>query len=283
MKRKILSIFVCFALIIVCGSVLLVGCDSDGNNGGGNGSITKYSITLASNNQTYGKVYGAGTYDEDEEITIVAVANDGYEFDKWSDGDKNISRNISVKSNKSLTAEFIKSKVFYSLNEVQIYITKRNNFSAKTVGFISFDITTNNNQSDDTLYVCRQDGFAGAINIKKLPSLISTDSIDGQETTTVNANQNNPYKFYAPRTSANRFEDGKSTQLKYSFQRTCWKYVTTSSSTYIYSLMHEVANPSNRGTINLTVTQATLSQTIRICSDADHGYDVYAKLIFVES
>lgn len=281
MRRKILSIFVCFALIIVCGSVLFVGCDNDGDNNVNYSANTKYSITLSSNNQTYGKVYGAGTYAEDEEITIVAVANDGYEFDKWNDGDKNLSRRITVTADKNYTAQFVKSKVFYALNEVQIYATKRNNFSAKTVGFISFDITTNNNQSDDTLYVCRQDGFASAIDICMLPSLISTTSVNGQEITSVDATQNCPYKFYAPRTSANRFEEGKSTQLNYTFQRTCWKYVTTSNSTYVSSSTHQTANDITRGTLNLTVTQSALTKTICICSDADHGYDIYAKLLFV--
>ena len=50
-------------------------------------------------NKTYRCSYGS-------EITIKANPNDGYRFVRWSDGDRNVTRNITVTANLNLTAQF---------------------------------------------------------------------------------------------------------------------------------------------------------------------------------
>ena len=50
-------------------------------------------------NKTYRCSYGS-------EITIKANPNDGYRFVRWSDGDCNVTRNITVTANLNLTAQF---------------------------------------------------------------------------------------------------------------------------------------------------------------------------------
>jgi len=50
-------------------------------------------------NKTYRCSYGS-------KITIKANPNDGYRFVRWSDGDRNVTRNITVTANLNLTAQF---------------------------------------------------------------------------------------------------------------------------------------------------------------------------------
>lgn len=47
-----------------------------------------------------------GTYIENEEVTIIATANSGYHFVKWSDGNTNSTRTITMTQNITLKAEF---------------------------------------------------------------------------------------------------------------------------------------------------------------------------------
>jgi endonuclease I len=47
-----------------------------------------------------------GTYDENTQVTIVATANSGYHFVKWSDGNTNSTRTITMTQDITLKAEF---------------------------------------------------------------------------------------------------------------------------------------------------------------------------------
>ena len=62
-----------------------------------------YSVTLEAK---HGKVIGAGAYEEGTEITIEAIANEGYHFVKWSDDVTDVKRVIVVSSDTVLTAIF---------------------------------------------------------------------------------------------------------------------------------------------------------------------------------
>jgi len=53
-----------------------------------------------------GKAEGAGTYDKSAQITIRAVADEGYVFVKWSDNNTSQERMITVNSDVELTASF---------------------------------------------------------------------------------------------------------------------------------------------------------------------------------
>jgi hypothetical protein len=67
--------------------------------------INQYKSTLDVDN-TMGRVVGAGTYNHGETITIMAIANEGYNFTQWSDGDINDIRDIIITQDTTLTAEF---------------------------------------------------------------------------------------------------------------------------------------------------------------------------------
>ncbi len=54
---------------------------------------------------------GDGTFNEGSQTTLVAMPNDGYEFEKWGDGEQNYGRTINVNGNASFTAIFRKKEV----------------------------------------------------------------------------------------------------------------------------------------------------------------------------
>ncbi|MBO7143395.1 MAG: leucine-rich repeat protein [Salinivirgaceae bacterium] len=63
-----------------------------------------YTVTV--NAEANGTVSGAGTYEYGATATLEATANDGYRFDKWSDGEKTAKRTIEVVGDTTLTASF---------------------------------------------------------------------------------------------------------------------------------------------------------------------------------
>lgn len=68
--------------------------------------VTKYTLTLNVSPAGSGTVSGAGQYDAGTEAKISATPNSGYAFDRWSDGDTNTSRYITMNSSKTFTAYF---------------------------------------------------------------------------------------------------------------------------------------------------------------------------------
>ena len=66
-------------------------------------AINVYTVTLTAEN---GIVTGAGEYQHGQTANITATPNEGYHFVKWSDGNTNATRSITVTSNVTLTAEF---------------------------------------------------------------------------------------------------------------------------------------------------------------------------------
>ncbi|MBR1655382.1 MAG: RHS repeat protein [Prevotella sp.] len=72
-------------------------------------TATQYTITTNVSPANAGTVTGGGTYYKDSSIELKAVANSGYKFSKWSDGNTSNPRTITVTGNKTYTAEFVKS------------------------------------------------------------------------------------------------------------------------------------------------------------------------------
>lgn len=66
----------------------------------------RFSISANVEPNNSGRVIGNGTFDEGSQITLVAMPSAGYEFEKWSDGDTNYGRVITVASDLTLTAFF---------------------------------------------------------------------------------------------------------------------------------------------------------------------------------
>ena len=65
------------------------------------------TITVKSNNESWGKVTGGGTYAKGTEITLKATPTmSTYKFVKWEDGNTDNPRKIVVKNNATYTAVF---------------------------------------------------------------------------------------------------------------------------------------------------------------------------------
>ena len=64
------------------------------------------TISLSSNNDSYGSTFGSGQYYYNSTAVLMAMPSDHYHFVGWSDGDSENPRNITVVDNLSLTATF---------------------------------------------------------------------------------------------------------------------------------------------------------------------------------
>ena len=68
---------------------------------------TGYLVTLQTNNDQWGEVAGAGLYPQDSTITLTATPYEGYTFMRWSDGNTDNPRTLTVTKDITLTAEFV--------------------------------------------------------------------------------------------------------------------------------------------------------------------------------
>lgn len=66
------------------------------------------TITVVSSDETMGTVTGGGTYDSMITISIEAIANKGYEFDSWNDGNIENPRKVITGRNETYVAKFKK-------------------------------------------------------------------------------------------------------------------------------------------------------------------------------
>ena len=80
--------------------------DPSGGDGNGDGSVQKYTLTVTSADNQMGSVTGGGEYEAGTQATVTAVANSGYQFKQWSDGNTSATRSVTVNSNLTLTATF---------------------------------------------------------------------------------------------------------------------------------------------------------------------------------
>ncbi len=65
-----------------------------------------YQVILQPNNNELGSVMGAGTYQENEEATLIAIPQSGILFTQWSDGNTDNPRVLTVTEDITLTAQF---------------------------------------------------------------------------------------------------------------------------------------------------------------------------------
>lgn len=123
MKNRFLFVAMLFAAL----SLGFVSCDdkkgnepddpateqggSTENNGGEETPTPEepvmFTLTLLSSNEAMGTVTEGGTYDKDAEVIIEATATkEAYMFVKWSDGNTENPRTLTMTENLTLTAEF---------------------------------------------------------------------------------------------------------------------------------------------------------------------------------
>ena len=66
----------------------------------------QYTITVLSNNDTWGTVSGGGTYNEGATATLTATPANGYHFVSWNDGNTDNPRTITVTASTTYIATF---------------------------------------------------------------------------------------------------------------------------------------------------------------------------------
>lgn len=76
------------------------------SSGGSSGTNQYYTITVSSNNTSWGTVSGGGTFRENVSTYITATPLSGYRFIQWHDGNTNSRRYITVTANAHYTAQF---------------------------------------------------------------------------------------------------------------------------------------------------------------------------------
>ena len=81
-------------MIVLAGSMLFTSCKK------------QYTITVQSNNVEWGYVVGGGQYESQASVTLQAIPNEGYQFERWDDGSKENPRLITVTGNQTFMAYF---------------------------------------------------------------------------------------------------------------------------------------------------------------------------------
>ncbi|MBR1515176.1 MAG: leucine-rich repeat domain-containing protein [Paludibacteraceae bacterium] len=82
--------------------------------------VQKYTLTTTSTNASQGTAYGQGTYEADMQVAIFAVANDGYHFTQWHDGNTDNPRMVTVKADAMYFANFAQDPVAPTLYELNV-------------------------------------------------------------------------------------------------------------------------------------------------------------------
>lgn len=80
----------------------------------------KYTLTTSSTNVTQGAAYGQGKYEEGTNVAIFAVANDGYHFSQWNDGNTENPRTVTISTDAMYFANFAQDPVAPTLYELTV-------------------------------------------------------------------------------------------------------------------------------------------------------------------
>lgn len=105
-----------------------------------------YTVSVTSNNNSYGTLTGAGNYTGGSTATIGIVVNSGCQFLGWSDGVKTVLREITVNSDMSFRANLAPaSGLIYTIKEnlVTMWDSIKSYFSSST-GASHIGVPTNN-------------------------------------------------------------------------------------------------------------------------------------------
>ncbi len=116
-------------------------------------SDTTYTITVQSNNESYGSVSGGGTYEEGSTATISATPYEGYSFVSWNDGDESSPRTIVVTSDSTFVANFAKCEITHSIDTVVNNFVTVGDHTFYSTGNYSFAVL--NETACDTIFDIR--------------------------------------------------------------------------------------------------------------------------------
>lgn len=68
---------------------------------------TKYTVAVSASPTNGGTVAGGGQYTSGQQAMLSAVANSGYKFSRWNDGNTSATRSVTVVNNASFIATFV--------------------------------------------------------------------------------------------------------------------------------------------------------------------------------
>ncbi len=96
-----------------------------------------YTITVNSNNTSWGTVSGGGSYPAGATATLKATPRSGYSFERWNDGNTSATRTITVNGNATYTATFKSNTTYYTITVVSAntnmgYVTGGGSFASGT-------------------------------------------------------------------------------------------------------------------------------------------------------
>ncbi len=94
--------------------------------------VITYNVTTGVNNEIMGSVEGAGIYVENTTATLTAVANYGYHFVAWNDGETANPRTITVTSDTNFIATF-------AINTYELIANVNNQSMGSVIGAGEFD------------------------------------------------------------------------------------------------------------------------------------------------
>ena len=75
-----------------------------------------FNITAQSNNSSFGIVTGGGSYARGSQICLAAIANEGYHFTQWNDGNTDNPRMVTVNADATFTAQFAANTYVVNVN-----------------------------------------------------------------------------------------------------------------------------------------------------------------------
>ena len=113
----------------------------------------QYTITVLSNNEAYGSVSGGGTYEDGDTIIITAIPNGGYLFDSWEDGNFDNPRSITVTSDSTFIADFVKCEITQTIDTTVNNFVTVGNHTFYSTGNYSFSVLSENDC--DTIFDIR--------------------------------------------------------------------------------------------------------------------------------
>ena len=138
--------------------------------------VVNHTITVSANPAEAGTVTGGGEYEETDEITVKAVANEGYEFVNWTENEVEVSDDaeytFEVLADRNLVANFKKAVVTHDFYVENVTLTE-GQWSIDLAGswneqaFI-LKLWQDNTQGFGTYAANAETGYTATLGVKEL-------------------------------------------------------------------------------------------------------------------
>ena len=164
----------------VIGNIVLYGTTPETTQGGTYtiipAPVVNHTITISANPAEAGTVTGGGEYEETDEITVKAVANDGYDFVNWTENDVEVSTeanySFAVLADRNLVANFKKSVVTHDFYAEGVTVSE-GGWSINLLGSWNEQAFTvmlwqDNTQGFGTYAADAETGYTATLGVKEL-------------------------------------------------------------------------------------------------------------------